>query len=136
VARRLTTSGGEVSIVLDSGALIAIDRNNRLVTSGLRFAKNDGIPLITSAAAMAQVWRDGARQAHLARLLAGVDIVPLRDDDARRIGELLAVSGTSDVVDAHVALLVEPEGKILTSDESDLRALLRARKVKATVVPV
>jgi hypothetical protein len=39
-------------------------------------------------------------------------------------------------VDAHVALLVQPQGSVLTSDEADIRALLRTRRVKAVVVRV
>jgi len=40
------------------------------------------------------------------------------------------------LVDAHVALLVQPGGSVLTSDAADLGALLRTRRVKATVIPV
>jgi hypothetical protein len=125
-----------VSIVLDTGALIAADRGDRFIRAALESAEQDGTPLVTSAGALAQVWRDGARQARLARLRAGVSVRPLDEATARQIGELLAASGTADVVDAHVALLVEPEGRVITSDEKDLRALLRSRQVTATVVPV
>jgi hypothetical protein len=55
---------------------------------------------------------------------------------AKKVGELLGSSGTSDLVDAHVALLVYPGGQILTSDAPDIKALLRTRRVKATVIHV
>lgn len=54
----------------------------------------------------------------------------------RSIGELLAKSGTSDVVDAHVALLVETGDRLLTSDTDDLERLLDASGVSALVVAV
>ncbi len=85
---------------------------------------------------MAQVWRDGRRQVHLARVLSGVDVASLDDLSSRRVGELLRASKSSDIVDAHVALLVQPEGPVLTSDDSDIQALLRRRGVKAHVVRV
>jgi hypothetical protein len=36
----------------------------------------------------------------------------------------------------HVALLVERDGTVFTSDEPDIKALLKARQVKAVVVRV
>lgn len=58
------------------------------------------------------------------------------DHDGRRVGELLRANRSSDLVDAHVALLVEPDAPVLTSDDADIRALLRSRRVKAHVVHV
>lgn len=46
-------------------------------------------------------WR---KQANLARVLAGVGVEALGMDDGKRIGELLALAASADVVDAHVAL--------------------------------
>jgi hypothetical protein len=83
-----------------------------------------------------QVWRDGRKQANLARVLAGVGIEPLGTDDGRRIGELLALSGSADVVDAHVALITAHADLVLTSDPGDIRTLLHARRVSARVQTV
>ena len=87
----------------------------------------------TSAAVVGQVWRDGRKQANLARVLAGVGIEPLSRDDGKRIGELLAQAGSPDIVDAHVALMVMPADLVLTSDPGNIRELLRARGVPARV---
>jgi hypothetical protein len=125
-----------VTVVLDAGALIAIDKQQRHVGALLRVLQRDGVPVHTSAAAVAQVWRDGRRQANLARVLPGVDIAPVDDVAARMIGELLRANHSSDLVDAHVALLVPQEGRVLTSDDDDIRGLLRTRQVKAHVVHV
>jgi hypothetical protein len=125
-----------VTAVLDAGALTAIDRRDRTVGAMLRVLQRDGEPVRTSAGAIAQVWRAGRRQADLARALPGVEVAVLDELAAKKVGELLGSSGTSDLVDAHVALLVLPGGKVLTSDEPDFKALLRARRVKATVIHV
>ena len=45
-------------------------------------------------------------------------------------------NGRSDLADAHVALLVHPQERVLTSDEADIKALLQARRVKAVIVRV
>lgn len=122
--------------VLDSGALIAIDRRDRNVGAMLRILQRDGIPVHTSAGAVGQVWRDGSRQANLARVLPGFDVAILDEVAAKRAGELLRVNKTDDLVDAHVALLVQPGGRVLTSDEGDIKRLLRTRRVKAQIVRV
>lgn len=122
--------------VLDAGALVAIDRRDRTVGAELRVLQQQGTPVRTSAAVVGQVWRDGRKQANLARVLAGVGIEPLGTDDGKRIGELLGQAGSADVIDAHVALLVDPADLVLTSDPRDIRALLRARGAAARVQPV
>jgi hypothetical protein len=125
-----------VKAVLDAGALVAIDRRDRVIGAKLRVLQQRGTPLRASAAIVGQVWRDGRRQANLARVLAGVGIEALGKDDGKRIGELLARAGSADVVDAHVALLAAPADLVLTSDPDDIRALLQARTVPARVQPV
>ena len=122
--------------VLDAGALVAIDRRDRVIGAQLRVLQQQGIPLRASAVVVGQVWRDGRKQANLARVLAGVGVQPLGQDDGKRIGELLGQASSADVVDAHVALMVAPADLVLTSDPGDIRALLRARGVPARVQPV
>jgi hypothetical protein len=125
-----------VAVLLDSGALIAIDKENRVVVAMLRVLQGTGLPVRTSAAVVAQVWRGGSKQWELARVLSGVDVHPLGLRDARRAGELQGATKTSDVVDAHLALLVEEEDIVLTSDTKDIGRLLTARGVKAELIKV
>lgn len=120
-------------VVLDAGALIAVDRRDRAVGAMLRVAQQRRLPVVSSAAVVAQVWRDGARQANLARVLAGVRAEGLGPDDGRRLGVLLGAASTTDVVDAHVASLVEAGDVVLTSDPDDLGLLLATRRVTAEV---
>lgn len=111
---------------LDAGALIAIERANREVAVILREALRDRLPLAVPAGALAQVWRDGQRQARLARLVAAdvVEIVPLDDGVARASGQLCGRTRTSDVIDASVVLCARArKHRVLTSDPHDLRRL-------------
>lgn len=60
----------------------------------------------------------------------------LDDAAARQVGELLGINASRDLVDAHVAILVQPGGQVLTSDKPDILGLLRTRGVDAAVVGV
>lgn len=82
--------------------------------------------LHTPAGVVAQVWRDGRRQADLARLLAsGVVVVHALDRaEAQAAGVLCGRRKTSDIVDASVALLARRHhAKVVTSDPKDLRRI-------------
>lgn len=125
-----------MNAVLDAGALVAVDRRDRGVGAILRVLQRDGVPVLSSAGVVAQVWRDGARQANLARVLAGVDTTDLDEPGAKKVGELLKANRTDDIVDAHVALLVQRDDQVLTSDAPDIKALLRTRRIKATIIRV
>lgn len=120
--------------VLDSGAFVAIDKMDRKVAAMLRVLQARRIPLLTSSAVVAQVWRDGRKQAALARVLAGIEARALGPRDDTATGELLARAKRNDVIDAHVALLVNDGDQLLTSDPGDLAHLLDARDVDATIV--
>ncbi|MDN3359354.1 hypothetical protein [Actinomadura sp. DC4] len=123
-----------MGVVLDVGALVALDKGDRETNRMLHRIRAEGVR--TSCAVVAQVWRDGARQARLALALKGVDVVPLDEEADRRIGELLRATGTADVVDGHVALMVRPGDYVATSDVGDLGRLLDARRVRAALIQV
>lgn len=118
-----------MAYVLDAGALVAIDRGDQAVH---RLIPPDEA-WRTSSAVVAQVWRDGAKQARLALALKGIEVAPLGDEVDRRIGELLRQARTSDVVDGHVALLARHGDHVITSDPDDLGCLLEVRGVSADV---
>jgi hypothetical protein len=122
-----------VKAVLDAGALVAVDRRDRMIGARLRVLQHQGTPIRVSSAVVGQVWRDGRKQANLARVLAGIGIEALGKDDGRRIGELLAQAASADVVDAHVALMAAHTDLILTSDPGDIRQLMQARGVSARI---
>ena len=125
-----------MKVILDAGAFVAIERRDRRIEAMLRVLHEQRVPLWTSAAVVAQVWRDGRKQALLARILPGVGVRALAPGDDTRIGELLAATRTADVIDGHVALLADDTDRVLTSDPDDLARLIEARGVDAEVVTV
>lgn len=111
---------------LDAGALIALDRDDRRVIALLARAQETSARITIPASALAQAVRDPTRQARLARLIRQptTDVVALDRLDAVGVGRLLAASGTTDVVDAHVVWCARRTGQaVVTSDPDDLRRL-------------
>jgi predicted nucleic acid-binding protein len=110
-------------VVLDAGALIAFERNDRKVRTLVELALVHKAPLHVPGAVIAQVWRDGRRQARLARLLGSglVQVQPLDLEEAQATGAICGKAGTSDVVDPSVVLLARRYGaSVVTSDAGDL----------------
>lgn len=112
-----------IAIVLDAGALIALERGDPKARAYVFLAEHGQATLVTSAAVVARVWRGSARQARISRLLASdlVTEVPLDPAMSRRIGALAAAVGCTDVVDGHVAVVaLEREAFVMTSDPEDI----------------
>jgi predicted nucleic acid-binding protein len=113
-------------LTLDAGALIAFERNDRRVVAMLLRALQLGAGLAVPAGVVGQTWRDGRRQARLARLLSSpsLEVEALDDQRARAAGQLCGVSETSDIVDASVVLCAKARGHaIVTTDPDDVRHL-------------
>lgn len=114
-------------IVLDAGALIALERNDRTLWSDLQRAALGDELVLVPAGALAQACRGGPRQARLAQALRLCRVVSF-DDVAEAAGVLCGQVGATDVVDASVAITSAQLGVevLLTSDPDDLRPLLDA----------
>jgi hypothetical protein len=113
-------------VTLDTGGLIALDRNDRRVVVLLTRAVETNSRVTIPASALAQAIRRPERQARLSRLIRqpSTDVVPLDRVDAVNVGRLLAASGTSDVVDAHVVVCARRMAqRVVTSDPDDLTLL-------------
>ena len=117
-----------MALVYDAGALIAADRGDRrfALLHEKTLATADTMPIVP-AAVVGQVWRDGAKQARLARLLKGVSVEPLDETTAKEAGILCGRSATSDVIDASVvAIAMRHRAGIVTSDPGDIAKLIDA----------
>ncbi len=111
------------AVVFDAGAWIAFERNDRRVRTLVELALAHGAPLLSPGGVIAQVWRDGSRQARIARLVGSgvVRVQPLDREEAQATGVLCGESGTKDVVDASVVLLARRhDAAVVTSDPDDL----------------
>jgi predicted nucleic acid-binding protein len=115
------------ALVLDAGALIAVERRSPQLQELIRSARSRRASLVVPTAALAQVVRSGGRQANLRRFLADsyLRFVGLDYLAALRIGALLGETGTGDVVDAAVVVCARELGlaPVITSDPQDLRKL-------------
>lgn len=126
-----------MTLVLDAGAFVAVERGNRDVVALVKRERLAGRSPVTNGGVVAQVWRGGhGRQAVLARLLAGVTVTAIDDELGRRAGLLLAVSGETDAIDSAVVCLADDGDDVLTSDPRDLLALAEAAGVHIDLIAV
>jgi hypothetical protein len=115
-----------LTLVLDAGALIAVERGDRATAALIEAARRDGRSIVVPAGVVGQTWRDGAKQALLARLLGAreVSVEPLSDASARAAGALCNRTGTADVIDASVVVAARRHrALVLSSDRGDLSRL-------------
>ncbi len=125
-AREGSTGAVTQGFCLDAGALIALDRGSVRVVTLLARTVDGGGSLETPAPVIAQVWRDGPRQARLARFLRARDVVvvDLDRETALAVGVMCGATGVADVVDGHVALHARRRDlAVLTSDPVDIARL-------------
>ena len=61
-------------LILDAGALIALEGRERRLDTLIGREREVNGPILIPVGALAQVWRDGSRQARLARLLNSDDV--------------------------------------------------------------
>lgn len=129
---RTPTAAG---IVLDAGALIALDRGDKRMIALLQRALAQRRTFRVPAGVVGQAWRDGRLQATLARFLRSeeVEIIPLDEHLARSCGELCGAANLPDAIDASVVIVARERGDpIVTSDPNELRRL----DPRAQIIPV
>lgn len=89
-------------LTYDTGALIAAERDDRLMWALHRAAIERGLRPTVPAVVLAEAWRGGPQQ-RLSRVLKGCRVEELGEDQARHVGGLVARSGLDDTVDVAVA---------------------------------
>lgn len=126
-----------MSLVLDAGALVAVERADRFTIALIKQECLAGRTPLTHGGVVGQVWRGGSgRQANLARLLPALLVVGLDGVLGRRAGVLLGRARMSDVVDAALVLLASDGDYLLTSDPDDLEPLAAAAGIHVDLVRV
>ena len=116
-----------MTLILDTGALIAIDKNDRFMWRHLKSALHSGEIPVTHGGVIGQAWRGrDSRSALMALAIASMDVRSLDEDLGKRSGELLARARKSDVINAALVLLADDGDTIATSDSRDLESLARA----------
>lgn len=126
-----------MSLVLDAGALLAVERADREIVALIKRERQEGRSPLTHGGVVGQVWRGGrGSQANLARLMPGIEVRAIDDRLGRQAGVLLGLAGRSDVIDAAVVLLAHDGDEILTSDPDDLRELAQAADRHVELIPL
>lgn len=125
-----------MKIILDSGAIIASERNDPRLAAILKAARKNRTPILVPATVVAETWRGPSTHARTAHLFGSVDGFPeLNEQSARRVGALLAISQTAAIVDGNVvaiAIALRP-ATIVTSDVHDVTHLLQSARIPHAV---
>lgn len=126
-----------MSLLLDAGAFVAVERGDRDIVALVKRERLARRAPLSHGGIVAQIWRRGAgRQSEVARLLRGVDVKPLDEELGKKAGVLLARAGGDDAIDAALVCLAADGDDVLTSDPSDLRALAQAAGVHVELIPI
>ncbi len=123
-----------MTLILDTGALIALERGDRAMWRRLKGAVASGDVPLSHGGVVGQAWRGGARQALLAKALTAFEIYPLDEKLGRKTGALLARAKRDDVVDAALVLLASDGDTIVTSDPDDIVPLARAADLDVEIL--
>jgi predicted nucleic acid-binding protein len=112
-------------ILLDAGAVIAIDRRDRALWTAAKATIERGGEVYIPSTVVAQVWRGLRTQALVARVF-DISVIAPFDPLAREVGKLCGKAKRADICDAHVALVAAQHDvdAIYTSDPLDIRHLL------------
>jgi hypothetical protein len=116
-------------LTYDTGALVAAERNDRLVWALHRAALARELPPVVPAAVLAEGWRGGP-QAALSRFLKGCHIEGLSEEQARTVGALAARADHDDIVDVSVVEgAVRRRHAVVTSNPTHIRKVAQAAGV-------
>jgi len=115
------------ALILDAGAFIAVECNDRSTVALLKAAQKNSLSLRSNGAVVAEVWRGGSgNQVPLVRLLAAVELLPVDGDLGRSAGDLIRDAGGGSAIDATVVTIAREGDRIVTSDQSDIQALVNS----------
>lgn len=113
-------------LTYDTGALIAAERDERILWSLHRAALGRGIAPTVPVGVLAEAWRGGP-QHQISRLLKGCRIESMNEIQARVVGTLIGRSGLVDIVDVAV---VEGAGRrrdaVVTSNRTHIEQVADA----------
>lgn len=116
-----------MTLILDTGALVALDSDDRAMWVRLKGALLDADVPVTHAGALGHAWRLGGNQRRLEMALAGVEIKALDETVARQASRFVTDAGEgSELLDAALVLLAGDDDEIMTSDPKRLTPIAQA----------
>lgn len=113
-------------LILDSGAVIALARQDARARAALTAAWEVGSDVVVPAVVVAETVRGTARDAPVNRILNAVgNVAPATEETARTAGALLAKAKSPATIDALVVAeaVHRGGGVVLTGDAADLGSL-------------
>ncbi len=116
------------TVVLDAGAFIAAERRDRHLAELIAGANAEGATILIPATVIAEIWRTPPRP-YARMVVESVDeVVALDAALARRVGALIGAAGSTQIVDASVALVAihSKPSIVVTTDPADIASLLKA----------
>jgi hypothetical protein len=122
------------TLVLDSGAFIASEKQRRLVATLVDFAARQGNVVVAPASVIAETWREPTSYALTFTLGLLDEVEPLDLQRAKVVGRLLGRAHTRQIVDASVAEAASRHrpSVVLTSDADNIMALLHALECRVS----
>ena len=117
---------GPRRLLLGSGAIIGLSRNDARARAVLTTAWEAGVEVCIPSVILAETARGKAADAPVNRVMKAVgEVVPVIEPDGRLAGTLLGACGSNSTIDAIVvAIAIRLDNAvILTSDPSDLSEL-------------
>jgi len=121
--RRRTQTPPPQRLILDSGAVSALSRNELRARATLAAAREAGVEVSIPSVVIAETVRGSAKDAKVNRVIKSVGEVTAPDEDTGRVaGALLGAARSTSTIDALVvASAIElGGGVVLTGDPEDL----------------
>lgn len=123
-------------LTYDTGALVAAERDDRLMWSLHRATLARGLSPTVPAGVLGEAWRGGP-QHRLSRMLKGCNIEILTEEQAREIGVLAGRSGLSDTVDLAVAEgALRRNDAVVTSNRTHIEQIADSVRRRLILHPV
>lgn len=125
-SRRQAQAPPPQRLILDSGAVIALSRNDLRARATLTAAREAGVEMVIPSVVIAETVRGSTRDASVNRVIKAVgEVVVASEMTGRTAGALLGAARSASTVDALViASAIEAGGGVvLTSDPGDLAPL-------------
>lgn len=119
-------------ITFDTGALVAIERRDRVMLALLTWALASGARITVPSPVVSEWWR--GQRGPASRILDAVIIEPLSPSLAKSVGETLGLVRGAKLVDAVVVASAARRNDLVLT--SDVRRLVRIRDVAFPTVRV
>ncbi|MGB6057249.1 MAG: type II toxin-antitoxin system VapC family toxin [Microthrixaceae bacterium] len=123
---RRTKTAPPQRLILDSGAVIALSRNDMRARATLAAAREAGVEIFIPSVVVAETVRGSAKDASVNRVIRAVGQVTAVDEGTGRVaGALLGSTQSTSTIDALVvaSMIDLGGGVVLTGDPGDLGPL-------------